>query len=143
MAKLSNFRRDAARVAEGEWVTVGPADDPFKLRIRGFTAAYRDTLARLKLAKAREINRTVLPGQPTVAVDNLPPSIDDACQAEALSRECLIDVEGLQHDDGRDMTVDELRELLPTTPVLLVLAIQAAGRVGDDRATQAKAAEGN
>ena len=143
MAKLSTFIRDPARIAQGETVAVGSADDPFFLLTRGFSAAYRDMLQRLRLQAAREQNRNLQPGQVPTSPDLLPPSVDDRCQAQALIEHCLIDVQGLDHGDGSPVTIDQLRAMLPDNPALLSLAIGAAGRVGAQRAEQQEAATGN
>lgn len=143
MAKLSTFTRDPGRIAEGELIAVGQADDPFMIRTRGFSPAYRDTLARLRLKASREQNRNLQPGQIPTTPDSLPPTVDDRCQAEALNEHCLIDVQGLTNDDGSAVTIDQFKQLLPNSPGLLFLAIGAASRVGADRAEQTKAAEGN
>lgn len=142
MAQLSTFTRDRSVVEKGERIAVGPADAPFFVTTRGFSPAYRDALHKLRMQATREANRTLQPGQVPVTPDTLPPSVDDRCQAQALISHCLQDVDGL--DDGAEpVSFDAFCNMLPESPALLALSIAAAARVGDTRAEQIKAAEGN
>lgn len=142
MPDVSVFTRNASAIAQGEKIAVGAADDPFFVTTRGFSPAYRDGLARLRLKAARELNRNILPGQMPTGPDMLPPSVDDRCQAEALIEHCLIDVDGLT-SGGRPVSFDDFKAMLPDNPALLALAIGAASRVGADRAKQIEEASGN
>ncbi|MFT8483337.1 MAG: hypothetical protein ABF689_10075 [Gluconobacter cerinus] len=145
MAKLSAFSRDRNKVSQGEKIEVGPEGNTFFITTRGFTPAYRDTLYALRSAEARELNRAVRAGANFYTPDSLPPTNDDLCQGKALAQECVLDVDGLEGDDGHNLTADEFRDLLSSgeSPVLISLSMMAAGRVGSDRVEQAKAAEGN
>ena len=145
MAKLSAFSRDRNRVSQGEEIEVGPEGNTFFITTRGFTPAYRDTLYALRLAEARELNRSVRAGAGFYAPDTLPPSNDDLCQGKALAQECVLGVKGLEGDDGQDLTVDAFRDMLSggQYPALVTLSLMAAGRVGAEREEQAKASEGN
>lgn len=146
MARLSSFTRNQSRVSEGERIVVGPAGEQFGITTRGFTPKYNDTFYALKMDAARRLNRTIVPGAPLYTPDTLPPSEQDKAQGIAISRECVLGVDGLQKDDdGPDITVDEFKAMLESgdNPVLVFLAISAAGRVGDERKQQNEAAMGN
>lgn len=146
MARLSSFTRNQSRVSEGERIVVGPAGDEFGITTRGFTPKYKDTFYALKAEAARRLNRTIVPGAPLYTPDTLPPSEEDKAQGIAISRECVLGVDGLQKDDnGTDIPVDEFKAMLESGnyPVLVFLAISAAGRVGDERMQQNEAAVGN
>ncbi|GBR34890.1 hypothetical protein [Gluconobacter kondonii] len=145
MAKLSAFSRDLSKVSSGEEIEVGPEGNTFFITTRGFTPAYRDTLYALRLEAARELNRSQRAGAGFYAPDALPPTTDDVCQGKAIARECVQGVRGLEGTDDQPVSVDDFRGMLESGnyPALTTLAIMAAGRVGSDRAEQAKAAAGN
>ncbi|MFT8402361.1 MAG: hypothetical protein ABF932_00600 [Gluconobacter potus] len=145
MAKLSTFSRDLARVSEGEEIEVGPEGNTFFITTRGFTPAYRDTLYALRLEAARDLNRSQRAGAGFYAPDALPPTADDVCQGKAIARQCVLGVRGLEGADDQPVNIDDFRAMLESGnyPALTTLAIMAAGRVGSDRAEQAKAAAGN
>lgn len=114
MAKLSDFSRNQDRMREGETVEVGPIGSTFEITTRGFTPRYRDALHDLKIAAARRLNRGQKPGGLSYNAENLPPSEDDRAQGQAIADHCVLGVNGLQHDDGQDVTLDEFR---PCSPV--------------------------
>ncbi|WP_148301138.1 hypothetical protein [Asaia platycodi] len=66
-------------------------------------------------------------------------------QGQAIAEHCVIDVDGLQNDDGSAITVDAFRKLLASGehPMLIALAISAASRVGDEQAQAHRDAVGN
>lgn len=145
MAKLSAFSRDAARVQEGETIEVGPDGDTFLITTRGFTPRYRDALFTLKSEAASRLNRSLQPGATRYTAETLPPSEDDRLQGQAIAEHCVIDVDGLQNDDGSAITVDAFRKLLASGEhrMLIALAITAASRVGDEQAQAHRDAVGN
>lgn len=145
MAKLSAFSRDAARVKEGETIEVGPPGNTFLITTRGFTPRYRDGLYTLKANAARRLNRKAQPGATAFTPETLPPTEDDRLQGQAIAEHCVIDIDGLLHDDGTEITADEFRALLTSGehPMLIALAISAASRVGEQRAEEQKDAVGN
>ncbi|RUT25759.1 hypothetical protein C0V97_09895 [Asaia sp. W19] len=145
MAKLSAFSRNADRMREGETIEVGPLGNTFEITTRGFTPRYRDALHDLKMAAARKLNRGQKPGGLSYGPENLPPTEDDLAQGQAIADHCVIGVQGLLHDDGREVTLDEFRTMLSAgdQPMLIALAISAAARVGDDRAREHEEAVGN
>ncbi|MFT8776754.1 MAG: hypothetical protein ABF893_08870 [Gluconacetobacter liquefaciens] len=145
MAKLSYFVRNAAAMAAGVAITVGPSGNEFVIVTRGLTATFRDRLSALQRDAAIELNRKVQVGAPGYSPDSLPPSVADRCQAQALIDECLTGIEGLENDDGSAVTFDDFKALLldGSSRGLLALASWAAGRVGDEQAENQKAIEGN
>lgn len=145
MGKLSHFIRNAAAVAAGQRITVGPPGNEFVIITRGLTVAFRDRLNALQRDAAIELNRKVQVGAPGYSPDALPPSIMDRCQAQALIDECLTGVEELENDDESTVTFDDFKALLldGSNRGLLALASWAAGRVGDEQADGKKAIEGN
>lgn len=145
MAKLSDFSRNADRMREGETIEVGPIGHTFHITTRGFTPRYRDALYDAKMTAARRLNRSQKPGASSYGPDSLPPTEDDRAQGQAIADHCVIGVSGLQHDDGREVTVDEFRAMLASgeQPMLIALAISAAARVGDDRAREHEESVGN
>lgn len=145
MAKLSAFSLDATRVQEGETIEVGPIGNTFHITTRGFTPGYRDGLYNLKQNTASRLNRTLQPGATRYTPETLPPSEDDRLQGQAIATHCVIDVTGLQNDDGSVITVDDFRHLLASGehPMLIALAISAAARVGEGQEQAHQDAVGN
>ncbi|RUT26485.1 hypothetical protein C0V97_06000 [Asaia sp. W19] len=145
MAKISAFSRDAARIREGETIEVGPSGNTFQITTRGFTPRYRDALFNRKHAAAARLNRALQPGAIRYTPETLPPTEDDRAQGEAIAEHCVIDVNGLQNDDGSEIGVDQFRALLASGehPMLIALAISAAARVGEEQAEAHREAVGN
>ena len=144
MAKISSFTRNAAAIAEGTPVTVGVTDQ-FVIVTKGMTADYADRLWALRRAAAIRYNTGLSATDVPVDPNNLPPSMDDACQAQALSEKCLIDVQGLENDDGTPIDIATFKEMIThrENRALLALALQAAASVGRATKEQLQAAEGN
>lgn len=147
MAVLSKIRVDEQKINNGAWVTVEADGDPFDIRTRGFTPRYRDMLHRLRMEAVRELNKGRQPGAVMASVTTLPPSVDDQCYGRALAEECFLDVRGLKHSEGGpDVTGAEFKALLCDAEgcaALVLLVMDAANRVTNDRAGQVKAAAGN
>lgn len=145
MAKLSAFRANAAAINAGRWIDVGPDDDTFRIKTKGFTGKYRDALARMMGDHVRRMNRGKKPGDRFFTEVDIAVTDQDAMQAEVLAEHCFLDVEGLTHDDGQSVTADEFRDLIRTEAgrPLLLLAMGAAARVGDDTEEAIQDAVGN
>lgn len=146
MAKLSAFKLNAAAISDGEWITVGVGADTFEIKTRGFTSRYRDALNSLRRDAARKANRGLVPGATPFTPDSLPPTLDDLCQGEALAQYCVLDVRGLQQDDGTPVSIEDFRQMLTDRDSyvsLLVLALNAASSVGQARTEEAQAAAKN
>lgn len=147
MANLNSILLDADRIKGGAWVTIHTGDgDSFEIRTRGYTPKFKDTLAELKLAKVRALNKGTEPGEWIITPDTLPPSVDDECIGKALAAECFMDVRGLTHADERAVTADEFKALL-VDPVrgaaIIRLTHQAAGSVAVAREGEIADAVGN
>ncbi|KAA8387768.1 hypothetical protein FKW31_03780 [Acetobacter sp. DmW_136] len=144
MAKLSSFTRNATAIAEGTPVTVGVTDQ-FIIVTKGMTADYADRLWALRRAAVIRYNTGLSVTDVPVTESTLPPSMDDVCQAQALSEKCLIDVQGLENDDGSPIDIATFNEMIThrENRALLGLALQAAASVGRATKEQLKAAEGN
>ncbi|CDG39728.1 MULTISPECIES: hypothetical protein [Asaia] len=145
MAKLSAFSRDAGRVQEGETIEVGPPGNTFLITTRGFTPRYRDALYILKNTVASRLNRALQPGATRYTAESLPPTEDDRAQGQAIAEHCVLDVDGLQNDDGSEIGIDAFRQLLASGehPMLIALAISAAAKVGEQRTEDHRDAVGN
>lgn len=149
MASLSSILLSADRIKGGAWVPVHtPTGDTFDIRTRGFTPAYRDALAQLRLDAARDANKGAEPGQWIITPDTLPPSVADGCQAKALIAHCLLDIRGLFHDDAgaKPVTLAEFTALMldPISGAGIVrLVAEAAGSVTIAREDQVREAVGN
>lgn len=145
MANVGAFTMDRDTIRAGEWVQVGTGDDQFEIKTRGFTPEYRDGLNRIRRDAARELNRKLKPGESFYQPADLPPSLDDKCQGQALADHCVLDVRGLTNG-GVPVTADQFRDLIRDPEGrqgLLILAIGAANRVGADRKAEREVAEGN
>ncbi len=146
MADLKAFYQSSRAIQDGEWVTVGFDDaNQFRIRLRGFTAKYRDALDTLRRKAARQANRGQRPGDVIYQPDSLPPSLDDKCQGEALAAHCILDVDGLIDKNDQVVSVAQFRDMLVDEEyrALLVLALNAAFRVGQDMQEDADAAVKN
>jgi hypothetical protein len=146
MASLVALRSNVSAIQDGDWVPVNP-DDPFDIKVRGFTPRYRDKLNALRREAARKANRGLPPGQMLFSVDALPPTIDDLCQGQALASEVFLDVRGLTHTPGGPaVTADEFRDMLRNSAefsAVLMLTLNAAMVVHASREDETAAAVGN
>jgi hypothetical protein len=137
MASLDKLRMNVKGIKEGRWVTVNP-DEPFDLRVRGFTNKYRDALAQYQKDAIKEINARLASPPYLKSAEDLPPTIAEACTARALAEHVFIDVRGLG-DPSNPITADQLREMLLNTEEwapLVVLVMAAAGMVTSDRSAE-------
>lgn len=143
MAKLGSMKLNT--VSDGEWVQVNETGEPFEVKVRGYGNKYRDYYNGLLRDARRRANRQSLPGAEAYDIGDLPPSVVDECQAKAINEHVLIDVRGLEHDDGRVVAVDELKEMLldPAWKLLVGLISQAALHVTIATKTEVEQAEGN
>lgn len=146
MATLSKFRLNRQRIIDGDWEDVAVDGEAFRIRTRGLTVRYQDRLHALHMEACKLLNRAVRPGDPTYVPETLPASVRAQNQARALSEECVLAIEDLLHDDGRQVTVEEFREMLCDTleyPFFLNVALGAALKVHGRREETTKAVEGN
>lgn len=142
MAKIGDLRLNTS--SQGEWVLVD-GSITFEVKVRGTGPEYQDYYNALLRAAARRANRASAPGTPAYSPDDLPPSLADQCTAQAVADKMLVDVRGLEHDDGRPVSVAELREMLvdPDWKMLASLVLQAGFKVTAGIATEREQAEGN
>lgn len=135
MAKLSSFSRNGKAMREGEWINPGPEYGGIEIRTKAPGPAYADARA----AKLRRAAR-IAGGEAKVGQEQR-----NAIDVEALIEHCLLDVRGLEHDDGRPVTFDEFCKLLQQEEhaELAILAFTCASQVGQRKADQLEEAEGN
>lgn len=147
MASLTRIALNADRNKAGAWMPVQVDNDPFEIKVRGFTPAYRDALHKARQEAARAINRKKAPGADLVTADTLPPSVDEPILGQVLADECFQDVRGLKHsDDGPAVTAEEFRALLcdPEVGRVLMQLVQAAAiDLMNVRSGEIKSAVGN
>jgi len=125
MARLSKFRLTEAAF-NGDWVSVGPEEDPYRVKVRGLTDAITDKInIRLQRA-ALDLNRQAMQerrktGQIIWTAQNLPRSIADRVEAEVIVEDCIMDIDGLFHDPpegaapgavGPKVEIEEYREMI-------------------------------
>ena len=136
MASISAFTINAKAEEEGAWVRPGEEYDDLDIKTRGFTFAYRDSLAN-KMRRA-----AISLGGDT---DKVPSAIKHAHVVESLIAHCLQDVRNLSNVDGSPMTFadfcDKLRD--PRYRDLLTASLKAAGMVGIIGAANVEDAAGN
>jgi hypothetical protein len=136
MAKLSAFKTDSKAIHEGEWIRVGEEYDDLDIRTRGFTDAYFDAQAAKQRKAAVGFGGDV---------SKLPSALRRQINIECLLAHVVLDVRNLQHDDGRNVTFEEFKEMLrdPDYGELLSACFKAASMVGQRRAADLEDAAGN
>ena len=135
MAKLSAFTRDAKAMREGAWIN--PGDEyGFQIKAKAMGAAYSDRRAD----KMRAVARNTVGGESKVKSEDR-----NKIDIESLCEVCLLDVRGLEHDDGRPVTIAEFKQMIlqPEYTELAVISFQCAGQVGQTNAALIEQAEGN
>ena len=105
MAKLSALLVNAKAIADGEWHSPGEEFDDLQFKVRGMTDKYRDSLAR-KLRKAAQGF-----GGDT---SRIPSDIFRSLLCDAINEHILLDVRGLEDEDGKAITIEQLRKMLPS-----------------------------
>lgn len=142
MAKLARLKRYEA--PEGEWTTLESEGESFDIRIRPLNPEYHDREHDLRRAEARRLTRQKSGGQ-IVTSDDLPPSAINRAMAEAVIDTILVDVVGLEHEDGTAMSLSEFKDLLRDDAYNHVVGViwTAAGKLAAKNRDAVKAAEGN
>lgn len=148
MANLFSLIRDTKTYDADNEVEVGPSGNRFTIVTRGPTAKYRDALAEASVRAARDLNRNNPNSDISYDARNLPPSVADRVQAEAMIQHCFIDVRGLNEpnpEGGDDIPVtrDRFIEYLRESTDLLFWMNNAVNRVGDRAAADLEAAAKN
>jgi len=136
MAKLSAFKTNSDAINQGEWVRPGEEYDDLEVRVRGFTDAYYD-------AQAAKLRRAAVPFGGDIS--KIPSALRRQINVDCLNAHVVLDVRNLKGDDGKDIKVDQFRELLrdPDYAELVIAVYKAAGRVGQQRAADLEDAAGN
>ena len=135
MAKLSSFTRNAVAMREGEWINPGAEYGGLEIKSKAMGAAYSDM-------RAGEIRRLARRpgGEAKIGAEER-----NVIDIEALNKTCLLDIRGLEHDDGSPVTIAEFKKMIlkPEYQELAVIAFQCAGQVGQTNAALIEEAEGN
>lgn len=134
MAKLGDFRVNARKLKDGDWVDLGGDWDGLRLRVRAQGRAYFEGKARAEQKAAREAG-----GDITTLKDE----VLDRIGAEAAGEHLLIDVAGLE-DGGKPVTVDGYRKAMlePDNAPLVVAVLVASSRLEQRARAEARQAEG-
>lgn len=134
MAKLSTFSRDPDAMRNGAWMNPG-VEYGFEIKTKAMGSAFADNKAARMKRAAR------LAG----GEDKIGQEVENQINVQALVDECLLDVRGLENDDGSNVTIDEFKALilLPENSELAVICFRVAGAVGLKTAAQLEAATGN
>lgn len=146
MVALNALITDPARIERAQWVEVETPDGPFRLLTKGYTTAYKTGLFHARRDRASELNRTLAPGARQYTGDTLPPLEDDRLTGQCIGKYCIEGVEGLTHEGGEAVTVDEFRALVADPSrgtVLLWLALRACDAVQTRKQDLATEAVGN
>lgn len=136
MAKLSTFGRNAKAMREGDWVNPGAEYGGLEIKTKAMNADYADfRTGALRLAVRAEGGNEQKVGA----------EVRNRIDIEALNTKCLLDIRGLEHADGKPVSIDEFKQmiLLPEYGELAIIAFQCAGQVGRVNAAMAQEAEGN
>lgn len=143
--KLSKLATPVAAAADGLWV--GPWDETGDLEIkaRPYTEDYQTDLSRAQAELVRKSRiEGVLKGRQ--GWDDLPLKTRLALSRELLLDRLVVDIRGLEHDDGTPVTVAEFRQLamdVDTYGALVGSAFLAVDQVTSDKDLLRQAAEGN
>ncbi|MBB3264056.1 hypothetical protein FHW79_001671 [Azospirillum sp. OGB3] len=135
MAKLSSFKRDTTAFNDGDWVRPDPGED-FEIRTRGLGDAYADAQAAKQRRAAKGFGGDA---------EKLPVAMKRRINVECLIDHALLDVRGLEHDDGRSVSFSEFCDMLRSDeyPTLVAAAFTAATMVGDAQRADVEDAAGN
>lgn len=135
MAKLSTFARNPVAMREGEWINPGPEYNGIEIKSKAMGSAYTD----MRASKMRRAARLV------GGEDKVGSKERNQIEIESLNETCLVDVRGLDHADGKTVTIKEFKELilLPEYGELAIMSFTCAVRVGQNNAALVEEAEGN
>ena len=123
--KVGSFRRDAKAMRDGEWVSPGPAYGEVEIRTRAMLPSYYDRLAAMNAREARRVG----------GEDKIGMSFKNSSIIEALIDHCLLDIRGLENDDGSAVTFAQFCEMIRQEDFaeLATMAIVATSQVGRSR----------
>lgn len=146
MASLAGMTINRDRLETAAWVTVDTETGPFEIETRGYTRAYRDGLSAARRRLVQDRNRKLSPGQAPITEADLAASDHDRLMGAAIADHCVTGVRGLTHEDGSDVTADELRQMLrdpADCPILLGYVIQAVNWAHEQARQRSDEAAGN
>ena len=133
--KLSSLTRNARAMREGEWISPGVEYGDLEICLKAIGGKYADErAAKMKFAARR-----------AGGMDKIGFEIQNKIDIETLIETCLIDVRGLEHEDGTPVTLAEFRDLLqlPESRELATITFTCAGLVGQKLEAQKEEAAGN
>jgi hypothetical protein len=144
MAKLSTLRRDVATLSDGVWISPDPNLEEIEMRVRGKDATYFDVLSvkfREAVRRARE-DGTLKSKQ---GLNDMAPSTVQAIEDRLLLERLVLDVRGIEADDGSALSVEQFREMAISEAYLpmLFLAREAVILATERRDSDRAAALGN
>lgn len=133
--KVGSFKRDPRAMREGEWVPAGPEFGELTIKTKAMGTAFADAQQAMLRREAR-----LAAGEANIKQEKR-----NAIFAECLIQHCLLDVKGLEHDDGSAVTFPEFCEMLRLEEFseLAIVATNCAAQVGRRAAVQAEDAAGN
>lgn len=135
MAKLTDFRVNARKLREGDWIDMGEDWDGMKLKVRAQGRAYFDARARAMARAAKDHGGDEA---------RIPDAVVDRITAEAAGEHLLIDVAELSGANGEPVTVEDYRALMldPDYAPLGAAVLVASDRLARRARAEAREAEG-
>lgn len=136
MTKLSAFRVDPKAVRDGEWQPLGEEFGKIEVLTRGLGNKYEDMRAARQRLAAKAHNGDT---------DKLKMAVRKRINTECLIECCLMDVRGVDDDDGSPLPFEKFCTMLLSDeyPEVLQACFQAAGRVGKRSVEELEDAVGN
>ena len=133
--KVSSFRRDPRAMHDGEWIPAGPGWGEIEVKTRAMLPVYRDAVATRMAREERKAG----------GADRVKSSVRDRVIIDCLIDHCLLDVRGLEHENGDAVTFTEFCDMirLEEYTELAGMCITATGQVGRERDEQLADAVGN
>lgn len=145
MLKLSTFARDPAAMTEGVWIAPDERNHPeLELRVKARESGYFDALSieyRALVRREREEGRL----KSRQGLDDLPVSLVQGVEDRLLLSRLVLDVRGVEGEDGKPLTIAAYRELAVQEVYrpLLDMAREAVAIATERRAKDRDAAAGN
>lgn len=136
MTKLSNFRVDPKALREGEWQPLGEEFGTIEVLTRGLTDKYEDARSARQRLAAKAYGGDA---------EKLKVAVRKRINTECLVEFCLMDVRGVDDDDGSPLSIEKFGQMLVSGeyPDVLQACFQAAQRVGKQTAEDLEDAVGN
>lgn len=133
--KTSSFKRDARAMRDGEWVSPGPEFGEIEIKTKAMLPSYYDAMNAKTAREARRAGGEAKIGQ----------AFRNKVIVDCMIEHCLMDIRGLEHDDGTPVLFAEFCEMIQDESFseLATMAIQATAQVGRSREDELVAAVGN